>query len=85
MLYLCITLVFERMFVIYLKLEKYLMQWLTHSLGNPVRFPVQSNENAVIRRFLTKLSEGKSTEMFQEGIWHIIIQESNAKDPQISN
>ena len=85
MLYLCITLVFERMFVIYLKLEKYLMQWLTHSLGNPVRFPAQSNENAVISRFLTKLPEEKSPEMFQEGLTPIVIPESKAKDPTIYN
>ena len=39
-------------FVFYIKLEHYLAQWLTHSLGNPVRFPAQSNEISVIRRFL---------------------------------
>ena len=61
------------------------MQWLTHSLGNPVRFPAQSNENAVIRRFLTKLPEEKSPEMFQEGLTPIVIPESTATDPPIYN
>lgn len=40
--------------VFYIKLEPYLKQWLHNSLGNPVVFPPQSNENAVIRRFLRK-------------------------------
>ena len=31
-------------FLIYLKLEPYLHQWLTHSLGNPVVFPARSND-----------------------------------------
>lgn len=50
-------------FVFYIKLEHYLAQWLTHSLGNPVRFPAQSNENSVIRRFLQKLPPDKLPEM----------------------
>lgn len=44
--------------VFYIKLEPYLKQWLHNSLGNPVVFPPQSNENAVIRRFLRKRPPG---------------------------
>ena len=61
------------------------MQWLTHSLGNPGRFPAQSNENAVIRRFLTKLPEHKTPEMFQDGLTAIVIPDSKAKDVSIYN
>lgn len=64
-------------FVVYIKLEKYLSQWLTHSLGHPVRFPSQSNENSVIRRFIQKLPPGRQPEMAFEGATAIVIPDSN--------
>ena len=60
-------------FVFYIKLEHYLAQWLTHSLGNPVRFPAQSNENSVIRRFLQKLPPDKLPEMPSDDTVAIVI------------
>ena len=41
-------------FVIYLDVEPYMKQWLTHAYGDPVVFPPSSSENAVIRRLTTK-------------------------------
>ena len=41
-------------FVVYLKLKPFIVQWLTFHYGTPVRFPDQSAENACIRRFLTR-------------------------------
>ena len=41
-------------FVIYLDVEPYMKQWLTHAYGDPVVFPASSSENAVIRRLTTK-------------------------------
>lgn len=72
-------------FVIYIKLETYLSRWLIHSLGNPVRFPAQSNENAVIRRFLQKLPAGHLPELMADGLTPIIIPDSKAKDPSVFN
>lgn len=72
-------------FVIYVKLEKYLSQWLTFALGNPVRFPAQSNENAVIRRFIQKLPADRKPEMAAEGLTAIVIPDSKAKDPAVFN
>lgn len=72
-------------FVFYIKLEKYLSQWLTHSLGHPVRFPAQSNENSVIRRFLQKLPDGKQPELMFNGATAIVIPDSKAKDPEVFN
>lgn len=72
-------------FVIYLKLEKYLSQWLTFSLGCPVRFPAQSNENSIIRRFVQKLPEGKQPEMANDGLTPVYIPDSKAKDPSTYN
>ena len=72
-------------FVIYIKLETYLHQWLTHSLGNPVVFPAQSNENATIRRFLQKLPQGEKPQLADTGLSAICIPESKAKDPSVYN
>ena len=72
-------------FLIYIKLEPYLHQWLVHSLGNPVVFPAKSNENAVIRCFLQKLPAGKEPDKFVEGMTAICIPDSKAKPPQYYN
>lgn len=72
-------------FILYLKLETYLAQWLTNSLGDPVRFPVQSNENAIIRRFLQKCPQGREPETFAPGLTGIVIPDSKAKNPVVYN
>lgn len=46
-------------YVVYIKVKPFIRQWLTYHYGNPVQFPVQSVENATIRRFLTKQPDGK--------------------------
>lgn len=71
--------------VFYIKLEGYLHQWLTHSLGNPVVFPRGSNENAVIRRFLSKLPPNKQPDIYQDGYTAIEIPYSKAKPPRTYN
>lgn len=65
--------------VFYIKLEKYLSEWLTHSLGNPVRFPNGSNENAVIRAFIQQPPKDKKPETASAGSIAIYIPESKAK------
>lgn len=71
--------------VFYLRLEPYLRQWLVHSLGDPVVFPAQSNENAVIRRFLRKRPENIRPELAADGLTAICIPDSKAKPPQYYN
>ena len=39
-------------------LPYYLAQWLTHALGNPVKFPVQSYENRLLSRLLSRRHRG---------------------------
>ena len=68
-------------FVIYIKLERYLSEWLTHSLGSPVRFPAGSNENAVIRAFIQPTPDGELPETASEGMTAIYIPDSKAKPP----
>lgn len=41
-------------FVVNIRLERYLREWLTFHLGTPVRFPDRSHENVLLHRFLTK-------------------------------
>ena len=72
-------------FVIYIKLEKYLSEWLTHSLGCPVRIPNGSNENSVIRAFTMQPPEGELPETASEGMTPIYIPDSKAKPPESYN
>lgn len=72
-------------FVIYIKLEKYLSEWLTHSLGCPVRFPNGSNENSVIRAFTMQPPESELPETASEGMTPIYIPDSKAKPPESYN
>jgi hypothetical protein len=72
-------------FLFYLRLEPYLKQWLQHALGNPVQFPAKSNENAIIRRFLTKRPEGSEPQTAQDDLTAIVIPDSKAKPPQYYN
>ena len=72
-------------FVIYLKLEPYLRQWLVHSLGDPVVFPAQSNENAVIRRFLQKRPADMLPELADSDLTAVCIPDSKAKPPAYYN
>ena len=65
--------------MIYIKLEKYLSEWLTHSLGNPVRFPNGSNENAIIRAFIQKTPDGEMPEAAETDMTAIYIPDSKAK------
>ena len=72
-------------FVIYIKLEKYISEWLTHSLGYPVRFPNGSNENAVIRAFIQQTPKGDTPDTAAEGMTPIYIPDSKAKPPESYN
>ena len=71
--------------VFYIKLERYLRQWLVNALGDPVQFPAGSNENAVIRRFIRKLPKDQVPEMAGQGLTAIRIPDSKAKPPQYYN
>lgn len=66
-------------YVIYISLPKYLSEWLTHSLGNPVTFPMGSPQNAVIRTFVKQLPQGESPDCGGEGMTAIVIPDSIAK------
>lgn len=68
-------------FVIYIPLEKYLHEWATTHLGNPVVFPPKSTENAVLRTFLQKLPDGEVPEVNDGSMTAIAIPDSKSKPP----
>lgn len=72
-------------FIIYLPLEKYLSEWLVNRLGSPVVFPQYSNENAVIRTFISKLPEGMAPEIPNQSLTAIAIPDSASKPPETYN
>ena len=67
-------------FVVYIKVEPFVKQWLVHSFGNPVVFPAQSIENSTIRRFTQKQPAAVPEPPDEEDV-AIAIPDSKAKDP----
>lgn len=72
-------------FVLYVSLPKYLHEWVTHQLGDPVTFPQYSNENAVIRSFLQKLPAGVSPDVRTDGATAVAIPDSASKPVEYYN
>lgn len=68
-------------FVLYIPLEKYLHEWVTTHLGDPVVFPAKSNENAIIRTFLKKRPDDVGVERNDGTLTAIVIPDSKAKPP----
>ncbi len=69
-------------FVIYIQLPKYLSEWLTHHLGNPVVFPASSPQNSIIRTFLLEKTNNTQPDCGGPGMTAIAIPDSAAKPPE---
>lgn len=54
-------------YLIYINLPKYLSQWITTRLGNPVVFPAGSPQNAIIRTYIRKRLPGEAVDVFRQG------------------
>lgn len=67
---------------IYLTLPKYLSQWITSHLGNPVVFPPSSPQNAIIRTFTLLPPPGYIPELNNGKKTAIAIPDSVAKPPE---
>ena len=81
----CIYTLSMKDFLIYVKLESYLAEWLTHSFGYPVRFPDQSVENAIIHQYLTVREAGALVDTDKEGKVPIVITDSSLRRPEYYN
>lgn len=69
-------------FVIYINLPKYLSEWLTHRLGDPVVFPASSPQNSIIRTFLIERPRETPPDTGGPGLTAISIPDSVAKPPE---
>lgn len=76
---------FMSKFVIYLKLQPFVAQWLHHHYGNPVQFQPQSVENATILQFTQKLPQGRFPDTAAEGLTAVCIPDNEKKDPATYN
>lgn len=72
-------------FVIYLKLQPFVAQWLHHHYGDPVRFQPMSVENATILQFTQKLPAGKEPDTSVQGLTAVCIPDNEKKDPATFN
>lgn len=72
-------------FVIYLKLQPFVAQWLHHHYGNPVQFQPKSVENSTILQFTQKLPEGRQPDTAADGLTAICIPDNEKKDPSVYN
>lgn len=72
---------------IYLKMERYLSQYVTNHWGDPVRFTQNAPEAKILRRFLDKLPEGMGPDLPpNEGYYvKVEIPYSKEKDPRHYN
>ena len=72
-------------YYIYLKVEPYLAQWMTNSMGNPVDLPRESPEVKLIKRFLDKQPTGSCPDIGTSSNLKVIIPWSKEKDPRTYN
>lgn len=71
-------------FVVYIRLEPFVRQWLEHAFGRPVVFPPHSVENATIRRFITR-QPAAGPEPHADEDTAICIPDSKAKPAEYFN
>ena len=72
-------------FVVYLRLQPFIAQWLHYHFGDPVRFHPQSVENSTILQFTQKLPEGRQPDTAAEGLTAVCIPDNEKKDPATYN
>ncbi len=72
-------------YVFYIRLPKYLSEWLTARLGTPVTFPYGSPQNAIIRTYISKRPDGVPVDCGDDESIAIVIPDSIAKPPETYN
>lgn len=72
-------------FCIYVKLQPFVSQFLTHSLGDPVAFPAQSVENSTIHHFIDRLPKDKMPDTAADDMTAISIPDSKTKPAETYN
>lgn len=72
-------------YVFYINLPKYLAEWLTFRLGNPVVFPYNSPQNSLIRTYISKRPASSPVDLGSDETTAITIPDSAAKPPEYYN
>jgi hypothetical protein len=70
---------------VHIKVERYIKEWLTFHLGNPVRFPERSYENEVIHRHLSRRPMTVLPELPGEDMVAIVITDCRYRKPEHYN
>ncbi len=69
-----------------IKLKPYLVQWLTHAFGSPVRFPQRTYESILLSRLLEKRPAGVTLRpMSDEDCVRIVIPDNSKHRPETYN
>lgn len=70
---------------VYVKVERYIKEWLEFHLGNPVRFPERSYENELLHRHLAKRPCGLPPEKREDNMVAIVITDCDHSRPEYYN
>lgn len=70
---------------IYLQVESYMGAWLRSTLGNPVRFPKKSSENALLSRIVTTRPDDAPPEVRTEDSVAIVLPDNAERRPEFYN
>lgn len=72
-------------FLVYVKVERYIKEWLEFHLGSPVRFPERSYENELLHRHLSRRPYNMPIEAIDGCKVAIVITDSNRARPEYYN
>ena len=70
---------------VYIKVERYIKEWLEFHLGNPIRFPERSYENEILHRHLAKRPCGLPPEKREDNMVAIVITDCDHSRPEYYN
>ena len=71
--------------VVYVKVQRYIKEWLEYHLGTPVRFPERSYENELLHRHLDKRPRNLPPDKPEEGTVAIVITDCDHSRPEYYN
>ena len=72
-------------FCVYITFEPYIVAWLTATLGNPVRFPRRSAENALLTRCVSRRPPSAPPEVAPPGAVAIVLPDNAERRPEFYN
>ncbi len=70
---------------VYVRVEKYIAQWLSTTMGLPVRFPTHSFENQLLKRVLSVRPKDAPIRMAGDNDIAIVIPDSSSRPPEYYN